>query len=135
MSLTESDKIVLTKYPIAPSKCVVCLRSSDGVLNFIDFQMSLDIYGSVNICVDCIRSVASLINLVDSVAIEQADEQIRSLVELNRELTENNAKLNATIDSLLNVRPNLGRSNLPADESTGEGQGSNDLDLELEFDI
>lgn len=129
MSLTESDKVVLTKYPIAPSKCVVCLRSSNGQLDFIDFQMSLDIYGSVNICVDCLRSVAPLIGLVAGELLAGADDQIRNLVESNRELYENNAKLNATIDSLLSVRPNLKQRDLPADEESDQDSKQLKLDL------
>jgi hypothetical protein len=133
MSLTESDKVVLTKYPIAPSQCVVCLRSSNGTLNFIDFQMSLDIYGSVNICVDCLVSVAPLLGLVDATAINEANEQIRNLVETNRELYENNARLNATIDSLLNIRPNLVERDLPVDEESDQDSTQLKLDLGVEL--
>lgn len=136
MTLSQSDKVVLTKYPVAPSKCVVCLRSSNGQLNFIDFQMSLDIYGSVNICVDCLRSVAPLLGLVAGELLEGADEQIRNLVESNRKLIADNERLNTTIDSLVGLRPNLVERNLPADESTSESVESDDQQpaLELEFE-
>jgi hypothetical protein len=135
MSLTESDKVVLTKYPIAPSKCVVCLRSSNGQLNFIDFQMSLDIYGSVNICVDCVRSVAPLVGLVAGELLEGADEQIRNLVESNRKLIADNERLNSTLDSLVGLRPNLIERDLPVDEGSSESVESDDSQLELELAV
>lgn len=133
--LTESDKVVLTKYPIAPSKCVVCLRSANGELNFIDFQMSLDIYGSVNICTECIAPVAQLLGYVEKNLLNDADKQISNLVEMNRELAENNAKLNATLDSLLNLRPGIVPGDLSSDAESGSSEGSNDLDLEFDLDI
>lgn len=135
MALTESDKVVLTKYPIAPSKCVVCLRSSDGQLEFIDFQMSLDIYGSVNICVDCIRSVAPLVGLVAGELVIGADEQVRNLVEMNRELVENNERLNSTLDSLLNLRPDLKQRDLPVDAESDSDSEPDNQQLELELTV
>ena len=133
MPLTESDKVVLTKYPIAPSKCVVCLRSSNGELNFIDFQMSLDIYGSVNICVDCMAPIAQLLGFVEKNFLDDADEQIRNLVESNRKLIAENERLNATIDSLVNLRPDLKQRYLPADE--GSDQDSKQLKLDLGVEL
>lgn len=135
MALTESDKVVLTKYPIAPSKCVVCLRSANGELNFIDFQMSLDIYGSVNICTECIAPVAQLLGYVEKNLLNDADKQISNLVEMNRELAENNAKLNATLDSLLNLRPGIVPGDLSSDESPSEGSESDDSQFELELAV
>lgn len=133
--LTESDKVVLTKYPIAPSKCVVCLRSANGELNFIDFQMSLDIYGSVNICVDCLAPIAQLLGFVEKGLLNDADDQIRNLVESNRKLVAENEQLHAIIASLSVVRPDLKLRDLPVDESPSESVESDDqqptLDLEL----
>lgn len=136
MPLTESDKVILTKYPIAPSKCVVCLRSSNGDLNFIDFQMSLDIYGSVNICVDCICSVAKgLLGFVEPKDIDALSGQVSNLVEMNRELKTENDKLRSTLDSLFDFRPDLKQCDLPADESPSEGSKSNSFDLELDLEL
>jgi uncharacterized UBP type Zn finger protein len=119
MTTTPNDKVVLTKYPIAPSVCVICLRSSNGELDYIDFQMSLDIYGSVNICVECVASVAkSHLDMVSREEYEDTLEQIRNLVEINRELADNNERLNATMDSLVNLRPSLVERRLPVNEDT-----------------
>lgn len=131
--LTESDKVVLTKYPIAPSKCVVCLRSSNGQLNFIDFQMSLDIYGSVNICVDCLAPIAHLLGFVEKGLLNDADEQIRNLVESNRKLVAENEQLHAIIASLSVVRPDLELRDLPVDE--GSDQDSKQLKFDLGVEL
>lgn len=135
MALTESDKAVLTKYPVAPSKCVICLRSSNGQLEFIDFEMSLDIYGSVNICVDCLRSVAPLIGLVAGELIEGADEQVRNLVDINRELKIENDKLRATLDSLFDLRPDLKQRDLSVDEGSDSSPESDEQQLTLNLGV
>jgi len=136
MPLTESDKVVLTKYPIAPSKCVVCLRSSNGELNFIDFQMSLDIYGSVNICTDCMATVAKgLMGFVEPKDIDALSSQVTNLVEMNRELKTENDKLRSTLDSLFDLRPDLKQRDLPVDEGTDSGSKPNDFDLELDLEL
>lgn len=135
MPLTESDKAVLTKYPIAPSKCVVCLRSSNGELNFIDFQMSLDIYGSVNICVDCMAPIAQLLGFVEKNFLDDADEQIRNLVESNRKLIAENERLNATLDSILNLRPDVKQRDLPANEGSIKDYADDDHQLTLDVTV
>lgn len=132
MTTTQSDKAVLTKYPIAPSKCVVCLRSSDGQLEFIDFQMNLDIYGSVNICVDCMRNVA---DLIEGEHLRDVEQQNINLVEMNRELVAKNEQLNATLDSLFNLRPDLKPSDLSADAEPIEDSSGDFGQDELGFSI
>ena len=132
MTTTQSDKAVLTKYPIAPSKCVVCLRSSDGQLEFIDFQMNLDIYGSVNICVDCMKNV---MDLIDSEHLRDVEQQNINLVEMNRELVAKNEQLNATLDSLINLRPGLKPSNLPVDAEPVEDSSSDFGQDQLGFNL
>lgn len=136
MTLSQSDKVVLTKYPIAPSVCVVCLRSSNGELEFIDFQMSLDIYGSVNICVDCVATVAKgLLGWVGPQDIDALTQQVSNLVEMNRELKKENEQYRTTLDSLFNLRPDIKQRNLSTDESTSSDSKSNNINLELELDI
>lgn len=131
MSLTQSDKTTLTKYPPLPSKCVICLRDSNGELDFIDFQMSVDIYGAVVICAECFYPVAELLGFVHEKDLEAINEQVAHLIEINRELNENNGKLNATLDSLVSLRPDLVSSNLSTDEGSGEDDGDDDFQLEL----
>lgn len=130
-----SDKVQLTKYPIAPSTCVVCLRSADGELNFIDFQMSLDVYGSVNICVECLAPIAQLLGFVEKNFLDDADEQIRNLVDMNRKLTEDNGKLRSTLDSLFDLRPDLIDRSVDVDEAASDASETNDLALDFELNL
>lgn len=135
MTTTQSDKVVTTKYPIAPSTCVVCLRSANGELEFIDFQMNLDIYGSVNICFDCMAPVADLLGYVKKKALEDADMQIRNLVEMNRELVENNERLNATLDSILKLRPDVVTSDLSTNAEPSKTSALDRDQFTIELDL
>ncbi|HEY9658388.1 MAG TPA: hypothetical protein V6C65_08045 [Allocoleopsis sp.] len=134
--METSDKAVLTKYPALPSTCVICLRSSNGELDFVDFQMSLDIYGSVNICIDCVASVAKgLLNYVSAEEVEDLNAQIRNLVDMNRELAENNERLNTTMDSLLDLRPDIVERRLPSDASTDKDAEQFSLNFDSDFKL
>ena len=117
MSLTTSDKTVLTKYPPLPSKCVICLRDSNGEIDFIDFQMSVDVYGAVVICVGCFVPVADLLGYVKREDLEEVNEQLSNVVALNRKYLEENGHLNRTLDTILDLRPAVSTRSLPnADE-------------------
>lgn len=135
MTTTQSDKAVVTKYPIAPSQCVICLRSSNGVLDFIDFQMSLDIYGSVNICADCMAPVADLLGYVKRETVASIQEQNNNLVDMNRELVAQNEQLNATLDSILKLRPDVQSGDLPANEKPSKAIKSDPDQLAIDITI
>jgi hypothetical protein len=135
MTTTQSDKATVTKYPIAPATCVICLRSANGVIDFVDFQMSLDVYGSVNICADCMAPVANMLGYVKSSEVEDILMQNNNLVDMNRELVENNERLNTTLDSILKLRPDVLPSDLSADEKSGKTSAPDASQLTIEFDI
>ena len=136
MTATPNDKVVLTTYPSLPSTCVICLRSSNGELEYIDFQMSLDIYGSVNICIDCVASVAkSHLEMATKEEYEDTQEQVRNLVEINRELVDTNERLNATMDSLVSLRPNLIERRLPIDENSDQDSESDSSKSSLDISL
>lgn len=134
MPLTESDKTTFTKYPPLPSKCVICLRGSDGELLFVDFQMSVDIYGAVVICTDCIIPIAHGLGFVEHDVYDDAATRVEKLLVENRKLTDENAKLNATFDSILNLRPNADLSSLPVNESTDSDSKDDDSGVALDSD-
>lgn len=135
MSTTQSDKAVVTKYPIAPSQCVVCLRSANGVIDFIDFQMNLDIYGSVNICADCMAPVADLLGYVKKSELEDIKVQNNNLVDMNRELVDNNERLNATLDSILKLRPDVVTSDFSTNAKSSKTTTSDSDQFTIEFDL
>lgn len=115
--LSQSDKIVLTKYPALPSKCAVCHHGSDGVLEFVDFQLSFDYEGVVVICVNCMVNVAQVLDLVPRKELSEQAQQIENLVTRCRELTLENDRLNASIDSILGIRPDLNERRMAANET------------------
>ena len=107
MPLTESDKVTITQYPPLPSKCCICHRGSNGSIRFLDFQMSLDIYGAVTICEECVAPVAQLFGYVRGDSLEASEESLmRVQMELESVQAEND-RLNSVMDSLLSLRPAL----------------------------
>jgi hypothetical protein len=116
--LSQSDKITLTKYPPLPSVCAICKFSANGEVEFLDFEMSLDIYGAVVICERCIAPVAQLFGYVTSVELNNANSIIVSQQEELIEVREANARLNSTLDSILSLRPNVQSSDLSTPEVT-----------------
>jgi hypothetical protein len=97
--------------------------------------MSLDVYGSVNICADCIAPVADLLGYVSLEVVKGVMEQNNNLVDMNRELVENNERLNTTLDSILKLRPDVQPSNLSTNEKSSKPAPKDNSQLAIEFDI
>lgn len=98
-------KIQLVEQPALPAKCVCCNNQWKGSPDhMVDFQASVDEYGALLFCTSCAGELANLV-LTDEV--NSLNDQIRSLTLINRELQENNDRLNATLDSILSVRPDV----------------------------
>ena len=119
-------KIQYVSQPALPAKCACCGNHWKGNGEYmIDFQVSFDDYGALLFCESCGKELAGLVSIE---AIESRNEQIKNLTVTNRELQEANVRLNSTLDSILAVRPSLGRDNSvssDADESpanTGIGK-------------
>lgn len=132
MTLSQSDKITLTKYPPLPSQCRVCFRSANGELEFVDFQCSVDYEGAINICTDCWISAASLFGYVSPVAQEETVEQLRVVHTQYEELKKEHERTQHALDSLLSVRPSLKPDYPVVNDSPGED--SEILDQPFDFD-
>jgi regulator of replication initiation timing len=132
--LTESDKVTVTKYPPLPSKCRVCLRDSNGQVEFVDFQLSFDYEGAVNICIDCMRNIAQVLGFIDQSEGDSLKAQVQSLVEINRELAENNDRLNTSLDLLLSLRPSLADRRVDANATAEHDSGTDAEQLTIPFE-
>jgi len=120
MALSESDRITITKYPPLPSSCAICLFSADGQRGFLDFQMSLDYYGAVVICEECVAPVAQLFGYVPESELEEIGIDLAA-TKLDLERTrERHAELERTLDSLFAFRPSLIGNDSVADEKPVE---------------
>lgn len=106
-----SDKITITQYPPLPSLCCICNFSADGKRRFLDFQMSVDIYGAVAICEECIAPVAKLFGYVKADKLELSEITLEAALQNVEGFRRENEHLNITLDSIFNLRPDLADRN------------------------
>lgn len=102
-----SDKITITQYPPLPSLCCICNFSADGKRRFLDFQMSVDIYGAVAICEECIAPVAKLFGFVSIDRLETSEAHLEAALQNVEGFRRQNERLNVTLDSIFSIRPDL----------------------------
>lgn len=114
------SKIKVVKHPALPATCAVCYRSADGVVDFLDWQLSLDYYGAVLVCEDCAREMLVVLGFAPVAEVTSRNEQIENLTIRNRELVEENERVRAALNSILAVRPDL----------RSDSDGNDDLDSE-----
>ena len=132
--LSQSDKVTITQYPALPSLCRVCNFSADGKREFIDFQLSFDIDGAINICTSCMVNIVQALGFIEPSEGDRLKAQVESLTDINRELTENNARLNTTIDAILGIRPGLVRNRLLSDAESDQQSDDSIGQLQLAFE-
>lgn len=134
MVMSQSDKVTLTKYPALPSLCRVCNFSADGNRDFVDFQLSFDVDGAINICEFCMVNIVEALGFVSPEKADLDQETISTLTTQVNELSENNARLSATLDSILGLRPSVVSNSVLSDEGTSEQSDGDSGQLELAFE-
>ncbi len=134
MVMSQSDKVTLTKYPALPSLCRVCNFSADGNREFVDFQLSFDVDGAINICEFCMVNIVEALGFVSPEKNDLNKETISTLTAQVNELSENNERLNATLDALIGLRPDLVSDSVLPDEVASEQSDSDTGQLELAFE-
>lgn len=129
-SPSPSDKVQVTKNPPAlPRSCVICNASSNGMKDFIDFNFSIDYYGAVYFCSDCMIPIALSLGLCfqkDLIEAEQEANDLRATLEgIEDELTY----YRSFVDSLSRIRPDLSDAVVldgPAEKSNNQGTSESD---------
>lgn len=102
-----SDRVVLTQQPALPSRCAVCLRSADGKLQFVDFGLSFDIDGAVNICTDCVVNIGEVCGLVPVAQVDEAVRECSDALQIVERLQEENGTLRESLDIVSRFSVNL----------------------------
>lgn len=126
-----TSKIQIIKFPELPGSCVVCFKSANGQTDFLDFGSSLEYYGVIVICEDCSREMLSVLNYVPKQELDDAAEQVRNLVDINRGLVDERDRSRAALDAVLAIRPDLrsdddrtdGVDSTAVKSATGSGKG------------
>lgn len=130
-----SDKITITLQPPLPSLCCICNFSADGKRRFLDFQMSIDIYGAVVICEECIAPVATLFGFVPIDRLETAETYLAAASINLQGYRKQNEQLNLTLDSIFNLRPDFAssdtRNELLAHKNLTENTGQSEPGFEV----
>ena len=130
--MDASDKITVITYPGVPNKCAICNRGSDGERKFVDFQLSVDYYGAIVICLDCFFPVAQVLGYHSEQDYEEVTQQLRNVHDFAQKVKEENELLNASLNSLFAVRPNLKPDYPMADENTDQDSGENEYLFEFD---
>lgn len=93
--------------PAPPGKCLICGRHDNGVVKFIDFNFSLDYYGAVVVCLDCITESHELLGFVKAEQLEVANAEITNLQNRLDNAYADLDSYRSIVDSLSSVRPDL----------------------------
>lgn len=131
--LSELDLITTTLYPPLPSMCCICNFSADGKRKFLDFQKSLDVYGAVCICEACMWPVAQILNLVPREELETVENRANEVTDIlavvrieKRELQVQYERLQAAVDTIISVRPDLDSGNSGNDDLASSDSNESD---------
>jgi hypothetical protein len=131
----SSGRVVLVTEPALPATCVICTRSADGAIRFVDFNFSLDYYGAVVICEDCLKECLGLLDYTANINFtNKVDELVAKQEELDRVTDELN-KYKSALDGLSFIRPDLNPLNVDSSNKSEESDDSIDSSAESESDI
>lgn len=88
-------KYKLTTEPALPAKCVGCNNDVKATRPLVDTSASLDYYGAILLCADCVTEMAELIGLVPE---SELKKELQLGNELAVRLSEANTKVKALED-------------------------------------
>lgn len=100
----STDRVALVTSPALPARCVICNFSANGRRRFLDFNVSIDYYGAILICEDCLLENANLLDGPVAAAKRQVEEMQEKLEEVTNELD----RYKFVVSSLSFVRPDFG---------------------------
>lgn len=126
MDNPAAAKVQLTSTPPLPAQCSVCGVHAKGHNDFADFGVSIDYYGAILICEDCIRG--DLFALFDVVTRFQFNQVMEQLDEVTNLLAEERKRTNALRDYLASMSrlPDDIIDNSLSDSGTQSVEGSSD---------
>lgn len=123
-----SDRMQFTKFPPAlPGSCVICNTVSNGSKNFLDPSWSLDYYGALYFCTDCLTPMSHAIGFVEVSRLLDAEREAEELTFALRAAEDEREHYRSIINSLRSVRPDLvsndfkSRQDQESDDSGSKG--------------
>lgn len=88
-----------------PAKCAVCHAPADGIKQFVDFQLQIDMYGAVNFCVECLVPVAEACGFIPTKEFSDLAEVLQIALDRGIELEKDRDNLRELLDGLLAYSP------------------------------
>lgn len=130
----------VVQFPAAlPGDCLLCHGSPDNRDWFVDVGFSMDWYGAVYLCCDCIIEITNIVGFLTPDQATQIKTERDSLVQENFDLLRKLAEL-VEVDRIINgvvesrLRATLvGRSDShsdPVDSQTNEPRSSSDAEFD-----
>jgi len=121
------SRVALTTAPMLPSKCVICAKDADGIVQFIDFAADLDYYGAIVICEHCVRECIELLDAPVAALREQLVAKEEELEAIKNEYSDYRRAVN-TVANFANgsfaVPDVSAKSDSAPEKSTGKAAGS-----------
>lgn len=102
-----SGRIFVVTEPPLPATCVVCRRSANGAVKFIDFNLQLDYYGAVVFCEDCIKESLHVLDFIPTEKLQEVIEALTRTVEELEVVKDERDKYKSALDGLSFIRPDL----------------------------
>lgn len=113
-----NDRVAIVTEPALPASCCACGTLSDGTKKFADTGTSIDYFGAVLLCENCIVEISRKFET----PVAEAEGRIQELVENLEEVTNELDHYKFVFSSLSIIRPDLG---LPEPVSSkGDESGS-----------
>jgi hypothetical protein len=124
VDITTPSKYVLTKSLALPSTCMGCHRSANGIVDFIDLGFSLDWYGAVGLCTDCVKEMLTLIDYVPVAKVAELQEEnlkLREALVIERSYVD---RLTSGLHAISALRSDLSRDLLTDEKSDSTDEQS-----------
>ncbi len=112
-----------------PGQCALCGSAGGDKRKFIDFGKSIDFYGVVYFCSECIREVAEKINYVPVASFDKLYEDLRSITIKYNQLELRYKKVKDALSELLDSGDIVSTTDTQHDvDASANGQESEELE-------
>lgn len=127
LEYNPQSKFLLVKEPLQqlPHRCCACTRyGADNSLEFIDFNLDIEFYGKIFICVDCVREMANQLGYSDPQQVSTMQSTVDGLTQSYEGALEENEELR---NALAGFRTVFGSGDVTVSDSFASVEGEDTL--------
>lgn len=129
--IDPAGRVQIVLDPALPSKCIVCDKGPGKGLKFVDFNVSLDWYGAVVFCIDCIKEC---ITVAEHDPVSEIEAKLKAKEEELEVATHELIRYRTAFDGLSFIRPDLNPLTVVNDEQSEDSEKPADEREEDESD-